>query len=665
MTSKYCTSALVFGAFFGVSTSAEANPRDLAFPGYSGFLNVPSATVLNHGQADVQWSDQGFVNGRYGHYQNVSGLFGALRYIEIGGRVTWAETQSNCFTTGCGGIRDLSANLKAQAPFLPPEWFTLAIGAQDLGGETSNFKSVYVVAGKQLGPLELAVGYGDTKEAARYLDGPFAAVSYRPLPWLSMIAEYDSVDFRGGFSATTPADWLPGGMQLKAKVLAYDEGDTNNGRHFTSIGISVPFGNARSKPSQLRIVPQLELSEPQPAHSLTRVKPERITRGVINSDAGNVSHENGRAAENLGQQLVDAGYDRVRTASRDGTLYVQWENNVFNRDERDSITDVAQKAQSQAMNHKAIELTLLNQGIPVVTRTLGVNTYGGFASGEFSQYGALEWKKSDWDFQGGYGPSWKPRLTLSPSISSGVATEYGVWDASVAVSSKLAFSLWPGALASARYDAEIYRTDDFEEGGVFYDSRQRTALVEAELQQTFRLHPQLYTSVHAGRYALDYNGVMNETLILSPGGSHGLGFIGGRFQHKNDQDRERNQALAQYTYYNADRDLQLTASVGQFFVEDTGFRIDSRMWFGDYALTLQYKNTDAQFVALGLVIPLTPVNNKSFRYLQVKGDADFNYSVQTRVNEDSNDLGTGEGVILKSNNPLAELYLNRGRLTNR
>src|SRR5690554_603818 len=24
-------------------------PRDLAFPGYSGFLNVPSATVLRHG----------------------------------------------------------------------------------------------------------------------------------------------------------------------------------------------------------------------------------------------------------------------------------------------------------------------------------------------------------------------------------------------------------------------------------------------------------------------------------------------------------------------------------------------------------------------------------------------------------------------------------------
>ncbi|MGM0767013.1 MAG: hypothetical protein ACQEV6_03185 [Pseudomonadota bacterium] len=37
---------------------AHAAPRDLAFPGYSGYLNVPSATVLQHGQADVMYSDQ-------------------------------------------------------------------------------------------------------------------------------------------------------------------------------------------------------------------------------------------------------------------------------------------------------------------------------------------------------------------------------------------------------------------------------------------------------------------------------------------------------------------------------------------------------------------------------------------------------------------------------
>src|SRR5690554_6706578 len=128
-------------------------PRDLAFPGYSGFLNVPSATVLRHGQADVQWSDQayllgreGFEEGRYGHLNNISGTFGLVPYVEVGGRLVWDKTHTNCYTEGCS-IRDLSANVKVQAPFIPQEWFTLAAGAQDLGGETGDFEAMYLVAG--------------------------------------------------------------------------------------------------------------------------------------------------------------------------------------------------------------------------------------------------------------------------------------------------------------------------------------------------------------------------------------------------------------------------------------------------------------------------------------------------------------------------------------
>lgn len=669
---KKCVLALFTGAYSCTAFSAgvSSSPKDLAFPGYSGFLNVPSATVVDHGQADVQWSDQGFVGGQYGHYKNVSGLFGVLPFVEVGGRVIWAQTQSNCYTTGCGGIRDLSANVKVQAPFIPKNWFTLALGAQDLGGETGNFKSVYVAAGKELGPVEFTLGYADTREANRYLDGAFGAVSYRPVPWFGMIAEYDSMDARGGFSVATPQGWLPAGAQLKAKVLAYDEGDTDNDRHFASVGISIPFGNARSKQQRMRPVepparpePNIEPQAVSQAERPPESQPEEAAQELAGSDVGSEPGKNARAAKVLGKQLVAEGYDRVRTASRNGTLFVQWENNVYNRDERESVAEVAQKARAVVAKHQTVELTLLNQGLPVVTRTLASTSPSNRMQGEFSQYGAFEADKLDWDFEGSYGPHWKPRLTLSPSISSGVATEYGVWDASVALSSKLDFSLWPGALASARYDAEIYHTEDFDEGGVFYNSRQRTDLVEAEIQQTLRLHPQLYTSIHAGRYALDYNGVINETLWMSPSGNHGVGFIGGSFKHVDNSNWDKRQSLAQYTYYNANRDVQFTASAGRFFSEDTGFRLDSRFWFGDYAITLQYKNTDAQFVALGWVIPLTPVKNKSFRYLQIKGDADFNYAVQTRVNEDTNDVGGGAGIV-KSSNPLRKVYFNRGRLTN-
>ncbi|MBD3655365.1 YjbH domain-containing protein [Marinobacter sp.] len=692
MTSKHwtlvggavaCLKSVILAGLAGASLSglAHATQRDLAFPGYSGFLNVPSATVLSHGQADVQYSDQAF-NTRsgsdgYGYYNNVSGTFGIFPYVEVGGRLTWEQTQSNCYTEGCG-IRDLSANLKIQAPFIPEDWFTVAAGVQDLGGETDDFESVYVVAGKTLGSIELALGYGDPKTTPRYLDGAFGAVSYRPLPWLNLMAEYDSQDVRLGVGASSPQGWLPYGLQVKAKVLAYDEGDSDNGRNFFSVGVSMPFGNAPSKQRlQLPAEERLQLSAKE---SRAPSAPRESTAPT--SDSGKAF------AQALGQQLVAAGYDRVSVASEGNTLHVQWENNIYLRDERDSIVDVAKRVRPAAGTHAIARLTLLNQNIPVAERTVvlrddpanagGADENGASESGAEAREDASKpyaiasrfapatifSKPRQWDFEGSYGPTWKPRITLSPTISSGVATEYGVWDASVGISAETAVSLWTGALASATYNAEIYATEDFEKGAVFYNDRQRTDLIEAEVQQTFKLHPQLYTSFHAGRYAVDWDGLLNETLVLSPNGRHSLGYLGGTFRHSDYDNVERDQMLARYSYYNPQLDTQFDVYGGQFFAEDTGVRIDSRFWFGDYALTLSYKNTDAEFISLGWVIPLTPTKTKQFRYAQIRGNADWNYNVQTRINEDRNLTAFGGAAIVRSANPIQYLYLNRGRLPN-
>ncbi|WP_297791898.1 YjbH domain-containing protein [uncultured Marinobacter sp.] len=648
---------------------AQAAPRDLAFPGYSGYLNVPSATVLDHGQADVMYSDQALntrqnsAGDAYGYFNNIAGTFGVFPFVEVGGRLTWDRTQSNCFTEGCG-IRDLSANIKVQAPFIPENWFTLAAGVQDLGGETDDFESVYVVAGRQFGPLEISAGYGDPKTSGRYLDGVFGGVSYRPVPWLNVMAEYDSQDVRLGLGAATPGGLLPLGMQVKGKVLAYDEGDTDNDRHFFSLGLSIPFGN---KPSKQRLEPVVADN----AETVGRIRQSRNPTNPEQASTSKTTDAGTETARRLGQEMVNAGYDRVSVASEGGTLHIQWENNIYVRDERDSVLDVARRARAAAGAHKNAQLTLLNQNIPVAERTVPLQTAHPDGSDEpyaiasrFSDTSLLNRDDRDWDFQGSYGPTWKPRITLSPTISSGVATEFGVWDASVGISAEVSASLWTGAQASATYNTEIYQTEDFEKGGVFYEDRQRNALIEAEIQQTLKLHPQLYTSFHGGRYAIDWNGAINETMLLSPGGRHSLSYLGGTFRHRDDSGVKRNQMLGRYSYYNPNLDAQFDVYGGQFFAEDTGFRLDSRFWFGDYAITLSYKNTDAEFISLGWVIPLTPEKTRQFRYAQVRGDADWNYSVQSRINEDQNLTEFGGAAIVRSANPIQSLYLNRGRLTN-
>ena len=67
----------------------------------------------------------------------------------------------------------------------------------------------------------------------------------------------------------------------------------------------------------------------------------------------------------------------------------------------------------------------------------------------------------------------------------------------------------------------------------------------------------------------------------------------------------------------------------------------------------------------GSVVILTPVKDKQWRYLQIKGNPDWNYSVQTRINEDQNTVSFGGAAILRSANPVQNLYMNRGRLPNR
>ncbi|MEQ9544758.1 MAG: YjbH domain-containing protein [Marinobacter sp.] len=655
---------------------AQAAPRDLAFPGYSGYLNVPSATVLDHGQADVMYSDQALATRQksagdmYGYFNNIAGTFGVFPFVEVGGRLTWDRTQANCYKERCG-IRDLSANIKVQAPFIPEHWFTLAAGVQDLGGETDDFESVYVVAGRQFGPVEISAGYGDPKTADRYLDGAFGGVSYRPVPWLNVMAEYDSQDVRLGLGAASPEGLLPYGMQVKGKVLAYDEGDTDNDRNFFSLGLTIPFGN---KPSKQRLEPVGRIRQsrnPTDSDPVGRIRPSRNPTSPEQETDSKPTNTGTQTARRLGQDLVSAGYDRVSVASEGDSLYIQWENNIYVRDERDSVLDVARRAKAAAGAHKNAQLTLLNQNISVVERTVplqaahpdGSDEPYAIASG-FSDTSLLNRNEREWDFQGSYGPTWKPRITLSPTISSGVATEFGVWDASVGISAEVSASLWTGALASATYNTEIYRTEDFERGGVFYEDRQRNALIEAEVQQTFKLHPQLYTSFHGGRYAIDWNGGLNETMILSANGHHSLSYLGGTFRHRDDSGVKRNQMLGQYSYYNPDLDAQFDVYGGQFFAEDTGFRLDSRFWFGDYAITLSYKSTDADFVSLGWVIPLSPEKTRQFKYAQVRGDVDWNYNVQSRINEDVNFTAFGGAAIVRSANPIQSLYLNRGRLTN-
>src|SRR5690606_2381698 len=102
----------------------------------------------------------------------------------------------------------------------------------------------------------------------------------------------------------------------------------------------MPFGNAEAK--------QLSMPQnPEPVSSqasrvvvpVTGHNPETLS--VESKPSESVEERRKAIAIELGQQLVDAGYENVRTASQETTLYIWWENNLYNRDERASVEHVA------------------------------------------------------------------------------------------------------------------------------------------------------------------------------------------------------------------------------------------------------------------------------------------------------------------------------------
>ncbi|MCP5163418.1 MAG: YjbH domain-containing protein [Hahellaceae bacterium] len=688
------------GAVGMVVASQAAAGNALSFNGFSGVLNTPDAWVVEHGYGVVQYSDQVFTHNRYRHNDNVNATFGIFPHLEVGGRISWDSTHNNCFTEGCG-VRDLSANLKLNVPYIPDDWFTLAVGVQDFGGEVNYFDAYYAVASRQFGPVAMSVGYGQADIVDRYLDGPFANMVYRPTEWVGLLAEYDAQDVNAGLELSTPEALLPWGMKLRAKSQFYSSSATAEDKQFFAVSVDFPLGEKTRTPvkreASLAILPipkpvvsaDVSVGGGTKTSSATPPKssPAGLSRHWRESSEADLSpiaptRENADSNEaiesnkaslidtavlrQLGETLVDEGYESVQVGVSQGQVFVAYENNTYNRNELTAVDHVGEIV-AHALSGKAETATLImkNQQIAVLHQVI--------RWGEGEQVGQIVAQKTvladsralnqvQWRFEGSNGVHWKPRFTFSPSLSSGVATEYGVWDYSLALDNNVALNLWTGALASLTYVVPVDESDDFKAGGYFYNARQREGVSEVEIQQTLKLLPGLYTSFKAGKYSYDYTGVMNQTLLILPGRTDAVGFYAGKFTHKDNEYFDRVQRLAYYRHYFTDYDVALNFYAGQFWEEDTGFRIDTRFWFGDKAVDLFYKNTDNEYVGIRWMIPLTPQKDYNGRYATIRGKEDWNYGVQTRINDDLNFLGFGNAAIMGGTHYLERTYFNGFRL---
>ena len=677
-----CVTTLLLGGL--PALAAETFQHSLAQEPYTGLLKTPNAQVADYGLAQFDFSNPIERNASYIDGYNYMATVGLFPGLEVTGRIAAQNNNRNCYTEGCG-IRDLSASAKYQLPFIPADWFDAAIGARDLGGAANNFQAYYGVISKQWWQLRFSAGVGKSESRLGQLNGPFGGVEWQPLDWLQFLAEYDANSVNLGAKLFTPQQWSPAGWQAYTSVQAYQQENHTERDYWFGVGVKVPLwlGSKNTlaaqpvrqvTPEQLATINKQEATSTDTYTASTLSAP--ISVPVKNEAARLVAHNPEISdSQPLENELKQAGFENIQVAIINQQLIVALENNRYNWNELDGLGIalglMANRAPDQVQD---LQLILLNQKLPV----LSVSGSRACTKVYLQQSGHCDSGKPLFDVSTrnldqqlaklksqpqANSSSFRPRLVVAPAIRSNVATEYGVLDYSVALSSNLQVPMWQGAMFDVRHFAPLSNSDDFDEGKIWANNRYESDIDRVLIHQAFWLPADLFTKFSAGRMLSDYEGVQNESRWESATGAHRFKLETAWFENDKTNHTAK-PVLGSYRYYRDDWDWAGELTVGQFWDGDKGYKLVSKHWFGDTEIRLFLRDTDQKIAGIEFAIPLTfRQDMKPTRFGQIRGTEQFAYGVETLVANNHNRLTNGIGVTPSLTHNVDQVYFNRDRLS--
>ncbi len=661
------------------SITVTAEPEaSMSFQGYSGLINTPSATLFDEGKFYLQYGNQVETRDGYRDGDNYNFGVGLWEYVEVSGRL--AEYRD---PNGGSSPTDLSANVKLGIPFIPKDWFSLAIGMQDLGGAANYFDAQYVVASKNFfEDVSLSLGMGKSESNQGRLDGIFAGIAWQPYQWAKLSAEYDSADTQLGMHLSTPKSWLNSGMQFTTDLLVSSTNQELKDDFYYGVGFTVPLGGQEG---QGNINKRMSASVHEPSH-------------LDDVDSGATAPSSTSERLRVKELLVNEGFEAISIGEVDSnTLYVEFENHIYNRNQIDGLGVVLGILSKHVQyNYANFKLVLKERQIPILAVKGSLAEYDAFLRDNqplkldisTDTYGSQR-RDSALDINDTNSIWFKPRFTFWPGLVTRVGTEFGAFDASLALISHVEVPLWPGAAVTAQHTKQVAETKNFEDGEYFSDYKQTTGLKEYSFHQTFSLPYSIKNMSSLGRYRDTYDYFSNEVRWQSYGGSHKVNLFTARYENqvaperehyqgcnilfpacwKEAEPQEREVLIAKYLYYNAHFDASAEVQVGQYWQQDKGVVVKLERMFGDVTLNLTYKDTKVdneeanQFIGLGFSIPLTPRKDYNNKYFQVRGKPKWRYSVNTLVGKDHNRLTPGTGDTSQRFYNLDSAFYNNNRLS--
>ncbi|WMP10092.1 YjbH domain-containing protein [Vibrio parahaemolyticus] len=637
---------------------------------FTGVIYTPNAQTLEYGLFRFTFAQGLPAEGVVQTSDSLNFSLGLLEGLEAHGRIITTNYSANCFVDGCG-IRDLSMSFKYQIPnYWSIDNFNIAVGVEDFGGELSYFDAYYGVADYTLEdiPLRLSIGYGKSDNVLGVLDGSFGSIEYQPFDFVQFTGEYDSAEFNSSVKFFTPESLLPYDMTASLSYQVYSDHDTDD-QAIWNAALSIPL-----------------------ITSYTRSRDYARGNGSLME---RLALEQGKANNASISALITAlrneGFVNVKVGVSNDKVVVALENRRYNHNQVDGL-GVALGIVSSHLGQNAaqdigaasdqFELVMLANQKPVVSVLSNSNCYQSFVNGSAScddiQFITRDLSERldmvDWKTERVNSGTLDSQIVFSPMVRHGVATEYGVYDYSFAMSSNLYTYLWSGAAIDVRHILPLAESDDFEEGGYFEDSVYENEIERAMVHQFFRLpYVNIANQVSLGLVKSDYIGARSESAWFSQSGNHWLGLEMSYFQHQDEKDKngyanpDRQTFLTRYTFSMPEWDWQFNATAGEFWKGDVGAKFTTSHWFEDIEVSASYQVTkfndtdEEQFVTVSVKLPLTPWRDMSPSVIQVRGNEAYDFNVTTRVGNDYNYLAAGQGDELVMDNSMLRRYFNRGR----
>ncbi len=179
--------------------------KSYSLQAFTGVFNTPNAEIISYGNFSLSYSDnyydQGVVSNKIYGFQKATDFkfgIGLLPNLEVVGRLGTETIHCNHYSDKGCGFRDLSGSIKYQLPFIPADWFQLAIGGQDIGGSVVLSEAYYVSASKSFdlntfGAVRTSIGVSSSDNALNYMNGAFGSIEYQPIDFFtsSSLVQYE------------------------------------------------------------------------------------------------------------------------------------------------------------------------------------------------------------------------------------------------------------------------------------------------------------------------------------------------------------------------------------------------------------------------------------------------------------------------------------------